>query len=330
MSVHDDVFEHKQRIVRVVEASANKRAMCRQLGIHHSTYYRWRRGALRGFSPGRSRRRSWRTQYLESQIVAQALANPQLGPQQLADRLGATGIEVSSSTVWRALVRRKLNTRKLRYQLLKAHLVLPQEPFVVASKPQRWVGVLDADDPGDLVQMDCFHVGSFKETRLGVGKKRPGVIWQYTAIDVASSYVWVSLASSSHNPTVENTVALANRVAADLDGFGWNFKAVSTDNGNEFRAHQFRDTIAALGADHRFIRAGRPQSNGKVERVQGTFLEEFYKPTLIRYVQPSITGLRRDLDAYTSYYNHDRAHHGKWNKGKPPSQIIQPKTKLIP
>ncbi|NNF10830.1 MAG: transposase family protein, partial [Acidimicrobiia bacterium] len=188
----------------------------------------------------------------------------------------------------------------------------------------------EADHPGDLVQMDCFHVGSFKETRLGVGKQHRGVVWQYTAIDVASSYVWVRLASSAHNPTVENTTRLVRQVAADLSTWGWHWKAASTDNGNEFRARAFGETLTELDVTHRFIRAGRPQSNGKVERVQGTILEEFYQPTLLKYVEPSITGLRRDLDAYITYYNHQRPHFGKWNKGKPPSQIIQPKTKLTP
>lgn len=330
MSVHDAVLEHKERIVRLVESSPNKRAMCRRLGIHHSTYYRWRRGVLSGFSARAARGVSWRTQYVQSQVVAQALANPQLGPQRLADRLAATGIEVSASTVWRILVGRKLNTRRLRYRILKAHLAHPEEPVIVAAQPQRWVGVLDASVPGDLVQLDCFQVGSFKETRLGESKKLHGVVWQYTAIDVASSYVWVTVASSAHNPTVENTIGLVRRVAADLSNWGWEWKGASTDNGNEFRSGQFQEVMAALGVNHRFIRAGRPQSNGKVERVQGTILEEFYKPTLIKYVQPSITGLRRDLDAYINYYNYQRPHHGKWNKGQTPSQIIHPKTKLIP
>jgi len=110
--------------------------------------------------------------------------------------------------------------------------------------------------------------------------------------------------------------------------WGWDLEAVSTDNGNEYRAQLFRDTIDSLGARHRFIRAGRPQSNGKVERVQGTLSKEFCQPTLIKYVEPSITGLRRDLDAYLHHYNWRRAHRGKWNKGKTPTAIIQPKAAL--
>ncbi len=85
-----------------------------------------------------------------------------------------------------------------------------------------------------------------------------------------------------------------------------------------------------LGVTHRFIRAGRPQSNGKVERVQRTVLEEFYQPALINYVQPSITGLRRDLEAYVADYNHHRRHYGRWNQGTTPAAIMTPNPKLHP
>ena len=47
-----------------------------------------------------------------------------------------------------------------------------------------------------------------------------------------------------------------------------------SDNASEFRSGNLQATITKLGARHRFIRAGRPQTNGCVERVQQTILEE--------------------------------------------------------
>src|SRR5690606_33744301 len=161
-------------------------------------------------------------------------------------------------------------------------------------------------------QFDCFHVGSFKETRLRADKQTRGQIWQYTAIDVASSWTWVELASSPHNPEPAIASKLAHRVAQDLADWNWEWKAATTDNGNEFRAQLFKDTLEGLGVEHRFIKAGRPQTNGKVERVQGTILEEFYQPTLLCYVQPSIAGRRIALDAYIHHFNWNRPHRGKW------------------
>ena len=59
-----------------------------------------------------------------------------------------------------------------------------------------------------------------------------------------------------------------------------------------------------------------------MERVQGTILEECWKPAFARYLIPKITGLARDLKEYLRYYNTDRAHTGRWNKGRTPEQVI--------
>ncbi len=328
MSVHDAVSEYQKQIVVLIEASGNRRAACRRVGIHHSTFYRWRAKARR-VEPVVTPRRRWRDLQVDAQVIAVALAHPGLGPQRLAFELARMlNVELSASTIWRILRHHRLNTRALRYQLMN-HRSL-EKLTVVNRSEDRPVGVLDAAVPGDLIQMDCFHVGSFKETRLGASKATHGQIWQYTAIDVASSFLWAELWTSAHSPDPTRTTALAYRVAADLRAWGHQPEAVSTDNGNEYRAQLFCDALAELNIEHRFIRAGRPQSNGKVERVQGTMLEEFYKPVLSRYVQPSITGLRRDLADYLTYYNWQRTHSGKWNQGQTPAAIIKPKEKLIP
>ncbi len=327
MSVHDAVSVYRSRLVAMIESSGNIRRACREAGIHHSTFYRWRNETSPPVSRA-ARRLSWSESRLEARIVAAALAYPALGPLRVCDQLADDGVMVSASKVWRVLCRHRLNTRRLRYSLLGLHR--DGVPALERAGPRPPLGVLDADIPGDLVQMDCFLVGSFKETRLGVGKARRGVIWQYTAIDVASSWCWAEIHATGANPSPVLTSQLAHRVAADLARWGWDTKAVSTDNGNEYRAGLFRDTLAELGVTHRFIRAGRPQSNGKVERVQGTLLEEFYQPTLVRYVEPSITGLRRDLADYLDHYNWQRRHRGKWNQGRTPAQIIQPKASLTP
>jgi transposase InsO family protein len=322
MSVNDAVSDYRKRLVAVIERSPNKRAACREAGIHHSTFYRWRNRQSRP----EQKARSWSASFLERRIVGASLASPDAGPQHVADQLALSDVKVSQSKVWRTLVRHRLNTRDLRYALLRVHRDGVPE---LSARRKFYVGELHADKPGDLVQMDCFHVGSFKETRLGASKARKGVIWQYTAIDVASSYTWAELAVTAHNPSEVITTQLAHRVAADLSAWGWELEAISTDNGNEFRAAVFGDTLESLDIEHRFIKAGRPQSNGKVERVQGTILQECYQPALVGYVTPSISGLRRDLNDYLDYYNHHRPHRGKWNQGKPPTQIIHPNQKLI-
>jgi transposase InsO family protein len=103
---------------------------------------------------------------------------------------------------------------------------------------------------------------------------------------VASAYTWASLQVTRRNPAATWTSALARQVAADLAARGWKLERTMSDNAQEFRSATFQQTVAAVGARHSFIRAGRPQTNGCVERVQQTSLEECWKPAFARYLIP--------------------------------------------
>ncbi len=77
-----------------------------------------------------------------------------------------------------------------------------------------------------------------------------------------------------------------------------------------------------LGAAYRFIRRGRPQTNGCVERFQGTVLEECWKPCFARSLVPGRETLERDLERYLLYHNAERAHLGRWIRGRMPAQVV--------
>ena len=181
---------------------------------------------------------------------------------------------------------------------------------------------LEAEQPGELVQLDCFYIGRLSGTK--------GRCWQYSAIDVASSFVWAEVRVSPVNPDARFTSALVRRVAAELARAGWKLKAVSTDNGSEFKSSQFARAVSQVGAKQRFIRAGRPQTNGAVERVQRTILEEAWRPTFARSLVPRYTALRRDLQQYLRYYNFERAHTGRRNHGLVPAEIVYGARKMHP
>jgi transposase InsO family protein len=80
----------------------------------------------------------------------------------------------------------------------------------------------------------------------------------------------------------------------------------------------------------RFIRAGRPTSNGHVERLQQTILEECWRPSFARSLVPKYTALRKDLEHYLRYYNFDRAHTGRLTRGRIPGEIVYGARKLRP
>ena len=145
-------------------------------------------------------------------------------------------------------------------------------------------------------------------------------MWQYTAIDVASAYTWATLQVTRRNPSAQWTSTLARTVAADLASRGWKLERVMSDNASEVRSATFQQTVARLGTRHSFIRAGRPQTNGCVERVQQTILDECWKPAFARYLIPKQTGLRLDLERYLRYYNTERVHTGRWTRGRTPTR----------
>ena len=80
------------------------------------------------------------------------------------------------------------------------------------------------------------------------------------------------------------------------------------------------------GGPSRFIHGGRPQSNGCVERVQRTVLEECWRPTFARSLVPKYTALRRDLVQYLRFYNFDRPH----TAGRTPAQLVYGARKMCP
>jgi transposase InsO family protein len=206
--------------------------------------------------------------------------------------------------------RHGLNTKAKRLWLVAGYAA-PPEAIEREPEPERHI---DVDRPGELVQMDCFRIGRLTGVR--------GTVWQYTAIDVKSAHVWAELHVTPRNPSARWTSHLAPRVATDLADRGWELEAVTTDNASEFRSSEFTEAIARLKARHIFIRAGRPQSNGYVERVQGTILEECWKPAFARYLIPKYTGLRHDLGRYLRFYNRDRTHNGRHTRGRIPEEII--------
>ena len=114
------------------------------------------------------------------------------------------------------------------------------------------------------------------------------------------------------------------RVSAQLARREWG------DNGNEFRSRVFTETLADLRARHTRIRSGRPQTNGHVERLHRTILEECWRPVFARFLQVRFTGLKRELARYVTYYNHQRAHTGRITAGRCPAELVYGARKMEP
>ena len=327
MTNDDLLFRHRLQLFARA-AQVGVRRACRELGFHHSTYYRWRpRVEREGLEILRPRERRpprmpnqtppWR----EHQVIAFALGYPGLGPRRIAAQLAQPawgGESISPNAVHKVLRRHGIPTRRQRLALVAGYAAPPEPPGPLPPEPH-----IKAERVGDVVQFDSFHVGRLQATK--------GRVWQYTATDVVSGFLWADLAvSESTAPQAKFCSALVRRVAADLAATGWKLKRVTTDRGNEFAGDIFRRAVRAVGARQRLIAAGRPQSNGCVERVQRTILEECWRPSFARSLVPSFFGLREDLERYVKYFNFERAHTGRHTRGRTPAEVVFGARKMAP
>lgn len=321
MTKDDVLFGYRQALFAEAARTSVSEA-CRRFGVHRSTYYAWKREVdrhgLEMLRPRERRRPKMPNQLpkmLEERIVAFALGHPGLGPKRVAAELRRSkwgGILVSPNGVWKVLCRHGLNTRAKRLGLIAGYAA-PYEPPRDPG-PERHI---DVSRPGELVGVDCFFVGRLQGVK--------GSVWQLTAIDVASSFAWAELVvckeGKPSNPNAKQTSKLARRVASDLRDAGWRLERVLSDNGNEFKG-EFVTTVGKLKARQTRIHAGRPQTNGNVEALHRTILDELWRPAFARYRHPRLQGLRRELETYLRFYNYDRVHHGRLTAGQIPADIV--------
>lgn len=325
---NDDVL-HQFRVALFAHAGrVGVARACREFNVHRSTYYRWRRSvqawgldALRPRERRQPQMPNRTPPWIEQRVLAFALAYPGLGPKRIAAELAQPswgGIRLSANGVWLVLRRHGLSKRQKRFAFVAGYMADPGPE----RREQAAERHLEAEKPGDLVQLDCFTVGRLSGTK--------GRVWQYTAIDVASAFTWCDLHATPHNPDARYTAALLERVEHELRAAGWQLQRVTTDNGSEFRSQRFQEACRRLAVTQRFIHAGRPQSNGAVERVQRTVLEECWRRSFARSLVPKLTALKRDLESYLHYYNENRVHTGRLTNGRTPASIVFGARKMRP
>src|SRR5215216_7966209 len=136
MTQDDVLFGYRLQLFDLAARTSVSEA-CRVMGVHRSTYYRWKvavdRQGLEMLRPRERRRPQMPNQLsvmVEQRIVAFALGHPGLGPRRVATRLARPewgGLVVSPNGVYKTLCRHGLNTRAKRLALVAGYRA-PYEP----------------------------------------------------------------------------------------------------------------------------------------------------------------------------------------------------------
>lgn len=86
--------------------------------------------------------------------------------------------------------------------------------------------------------------------------------------------------------------------------------------------HPFELFLQLEGIEHRTTKVRRPQSNGIVERLHKTLLDEHFRVQGRIKFYESLEQMQNDLDSYIHIYNYERAHQGRNMNGKTPHQAF--------
>ena len=168
---------------------------------------------------------------------------------------------------------------------------------------------------GDLMAVDTFFVGHLK----GVGK-----VYLQTAVDCHSRYAWGRLYPNKMPVTAVHL--MNNDVRPSFEAHNARIDTVLSDNGREFCGrpdrHPYELFLQLEEIEHRTTGVRRPQSNGFVERLHRTLLDEHFHVMGRKKFYESIDAMQKNLDAYLIRYNTQRLHQGRGMNGRTPADVF--------
>jgi transposase InsO family protein len=175
---------------------------------------------------------------------------------------------------------------------------------------------VEASRPGELLNQDTFYWGSLK----GVGK-----VYVQVVVDVFCSLAFAKLYTSKMPVTACDL--LYDRVLPFYEALGVPVGAVLTDNGREFcgrpDSHAYELLLEIEGIEHRTTRVRSPKTNGFVERMNRTLLDECFRVSGRTTWYIEVEEIQRDLDRFLEYYNLERSHQGYRLLGRTPAQALR-------
>src|SRR5882724_3675031 len=196
MTLDESVHGMRLRVIERAQVQGNVSAVCRELGISRTVFYRWRnrleRYGVDGVHPRRQRAQAGRpvatAPEVERLVLAIAISAATWGCRRIAAYLARTWrVRLAPSTVQRLLRRVGLATRRARLTVLEQQAARTAGLLTERTRQRLWrarygrTRHVEAKEPGELVCLDTFYIGRLK----GVGK-----VWQITACDAASSTGW--------------------------------------------------------------------------------------------------------------------------------------------
>jgi transposase InsO family protein len=331
MTAKTESTRRKLSLLQLAEELGNVSKACRIMGYHRDSFYEIRRAFQIGGTAGLiEQKRGPRGPHpnrvapeIEEKILAYALEHPTHGQQRVANELRMQNLQVSPAGVRNVWMRHDLETRHKR--LLRLEKQVQDDTFILSAEQ---IALLErhsvdfrcrhveASRPGELLNQDTFYWGTLK----GVGK-----VYVQVVVDVFCSLAFAKVYTSKMPITACDL--LYDRVLPFYQALGVEVGAVLTDNGREFcgrpESHPYALLLELEGIAHRTTKIRSPRTNGFVERMNRTLLDECFRVEGRKtwYVEPE--EIQRDLDRFLAYYNLERTHQGYRLRGRTPAQALR-------
>lgn len=331
MTTKDKVARRKLSLLELATDLDNVSKACRIMGYSRQQFYEIRRNyqthgadGLIDRLPGAKGPHPNRVgAEIEQAILAHSLDHPGHGALRVAHELMLKGVQVSSGGVRGVWSRHELLTKHQRLlRLEKAmgerEIALTEDQIRLLERfsPEFRERHIETRHTGDLVAVDTFFVGHLK----GIGK-----IYLQSVIDCHSRYAWGRLYTSKLPVTAVHV--MNNDVLPAFEARGAAITTVLSDNGREFCGrkdrHPYELFLQLEGIEHRTTRVKRPQSNGFVERLHRTLLDEHFRVMGRKKFYEALSEMQTDLDAYLQTYNTRRPHQGRGMNGRTPARAFK-------
>ena len=338
MTTEKKIARRKLSMLELASELGNVSKACKIMGYSRQQFYEIRRnyqiyGAVglldklpgcKGPHPNRV------SPEIEKAILDHCLEHPGHGCLRVAQELALKGVNVSSGGVRGVWSRHNLLHRHQRLLQLEEHtrkrrIKLSDEQIRLLERfsPEFRERHIETTYTGELVAVDTFMVGTLK----GIGR-----IYLLSVIDCYSRYAWGRLYTTKMPVTAVQT--LNNDVLPFFEKHGATITTVLSDNGREFCGrpdrHPYELFLQLEGIEHRTTKVRRPQSNGFVERLHRTLLDEHFRVMGRKKFYESVDEMQKDLDVYLKHYNTKRPHQGRNMNGNTPEMAFKSGLKKRP
>jgi transposase InsO family protein len=314
MSEKEFVYQMRLKIFQEADKKETSvTLLCKKHHVSRKWFYKWKKRREKEGDEGlRSKIRDIPempnrvSKKIEEQILNFIKEYPTYGPERIEAELKSAGICVGHTGIYNVLNKYSLNTGKSRLEWvrkLSGEVVTQDE--ITRDKEKAKNNHVEANYPGQLIGEDTFYIGCLK----GIGR-----IYHQLACDCFSSFgaakVYDNKTTNTSTDFVESH--LIKKFAPVK------IERILTDCGTEYTTwhqeaipnHEFEKTCKKLGIKHTTTKVKHPWTNGYVERLNKTLLDEFYSVAFRKKRYESIEELQIDLDNFMDYYNYRRTHQG--------------------